>query len=145
MPNPSTSTASDAMSLSTDISTIEAVAHRAIGSMPQLFRDHLEGVSVHVEEFADAKTLADLNITSPWGLLGVYQGRPLTEQSIWASGELSSRIRLFRQPLLSQWVASGEELEDLIVHVLVHEVGHHFGYSDADMEAIDAGTAEATD
>lgn len=127
------------MPLSTDAATIEAVAHRAIRAMPALFRDHLDGVSVHVEEFADARTLADLDIPSPWGLLGVYQGRPLTEQSVWASGELSPRIRLFRQPLLSQWVASGEQLEDLIVHVLVHEVGHHFGYSDAEMEAIDEG------
>ena len=120
-----------------DAAAMEQIARRAIADMPDLFRQHLDGVSVHVEEFADPETLASLGIGSRWGLLGVYQGRPLTERSIWDSGALSPRIRLFRRPLLSEWVQSGEDIRDLIVHVLVHEVGHHFGYSDAEMEAID--------
>jgi len=122
-----------------DAAAMEDVARRAITAMPELFRKHLDGVSVHVEEFADTETLNDLGIESRWGLLGVYQGRPLTEQSVWDSGMLSPRIRLFRRPLLAEWAQSGEDLHDLIVHVLVHEVGHHFGYSDDDMEAIDEG------
>lgn len=122
-----------------DAAAMEDVARRAITAMPELFRQHLDGVSVHVEEFADEATLDDLGIESRWGLLGVYQGRPLTEQSVWDSGMLSPRIRLFRRPLLAEWAQTGEDLHDLIVHVLVHEVGHHFGYSDDDMEAIDEG------
>jgi predicted Zn-dependent protease with MMP-like domain len=120
-----------------DAAAMEDVARRAIAAMPELFRQHLDGVSVQVEEFADEETLAALDIKSRWGLLGVYQGRPLTEQSVWDSGMLSPRIRLFRRPLLTEWAETGEDLHDLIVHVLVHEVGHHFGYSDDDMEAID--------
>jgi len=122
-----------------DAGAMEQIARQAIAAMPELFRQHLDGVSVHVEEFADAETLDDLGIESRWGLLGVYQGRPLTEQSVWDSGMLSPRIRLFRRPLLAEWSETGEDLHDLIVHVLVHEVGHHFGYSDEEMEAIDEG------
>jgi predicted Zn-dependent protease with MMP-like domain len=122
-----------------DAAAMEQIARKAVAAMPELFRQHLDGVSVHVEEFADPETLDGLGIESRWGLLGVYQGRPLTEQSIWDSGSLSPRIRLFRRPLLAEWAASGEDLHDLIVHVLVHEVGHHFGYSDEEMESIDEG------
>lgn len=122
-----------------DADAMEQIARQAIAAMPELFRQHLDGVSVHVEEFADSETLKDLGIESRWGLLGVYQGRPLTEQSVWDSGTLSPRIRLFRRPLLAEWSQTGEDLHDLIVHVLVHEVGHHFGYSDEEMEAIDEG------
>lgn len=120
---------------------MEQVARGAVAAMPDLFRAQLRDVAIHVEEFADEETLAHLGIRSRWGLLGVYQGRPLTEQSIWASGDMPARIRLFRRPLLSQWAQGGVSLHDLIVHVLVHEVGHHFGFSDADMAAID-GEAE---
>lgn len=122
-----------------DSAIMEQIARRAVAEMPELFRQHLDGVAVHVEEFADDETLDDLGIESRWGLLGVYQGRPLTEQSIWESGMLPPRIRLFRRPLLAEWQQEGGDLHDLIVHVLVHEVGHHFGYSDEEMEAIDEG------
>jgi len=130
------------MSLTLDAAAMEQVARAAVAAMPELFRVHLEGIAVHVEEFADRETLDDLDIDSPWDLLGVYQGRPLTEQSIWDSGGLPPRIRLFRRPLLAERDASGVDLRDLIVHVLVHEVGHHFGYSDEEMEAIDEGWDE---
>ncbi|MBO9575833.1 MAG: metallopeptidase family protein [Sphingobium sp.] len=122
-----------------DAAVIEQIARAAVAAMPDLFRQHLDGVAVHVEEFADRETLDSLDIASPWGLLGVYQGRPMTERSIWVSGELPARIRLFRRPLLAERDATGVDLHDLIVHVLVHEVGHHFGYSDEEMEEIDEG------
>ncbi len=122
-----------------DAAEMEQIARQAVAEMPELFRRHLEGVAVLVEEFADRETLDGLEIESRWGLLGVYQGRPLTEQSIWESGTMPPRIRLFRQPLLNEWTREGGDLGALIVHVLVHEVGHHFGYSDEEMEAIDEG------
>jgi predicted Zn-dependent protease with MMP-like domain len=122
-----------------DAAAMEHVARRAVAQMPAPFRDALRGVAVQVEEFADSATLHGLGIASRWGLLGVYQGRPVTQQSIWESGTLPAHIRLFRQPILAQWHEIGGRLDDLIVHVLVHEVGHHFGFSDAEMEAIDDG------
>ena len=120
-----------------DAATLSALAHRAIAAMPPLFRTHLEGIAVRIEEFADAAVLADLGIENPWELSGLYEGRPLTEQSLWDAGELAPTIRLFRRPLLDEWIETGVALEDLITHVIVHEVGHHFGFSDDDMEAIE--------
>jgi len=105
--------------------------------MPPIFREHLLDVPIFVEEFAQEAVLADLGIADPWELSGVYEGRPITEESVWTSGELPSRIRLYRRPLLDEWVETGVSLEDLITHVLVHEVGHHFGFSDEDMHAIE--------
>jgi predicted Zn-dependent protease with MMP-like domain len=120
-----------------DAATMEHVARRAVADMPGLFRAQLRGVAIHVEEFADSGTLHALGIASRWGLLGVYQGRPVTEQSIWESGTMPARIRLFRQPMLAEWHRIGGNLRDLIVHVLIHEAGHHFGFSDEEMAAID--------
>ncbi len=105
--------------------------------MPPLFRSHLDDVAIRIEEFADEKILADLGIEDPWELSGLYEGRPLTEQSLWSSGDLPPTIRLFRRPLLDEWVETGVPLDELIAHVIVHEVGHHFGFSDEDMEAIE--------
>ena len=122
-----------------DADRIERLAREAVAAMPALFRDHLGGVAILVEEFADEEALADLGIEDAWELSGLYEGRPLTEQSIWESGTMPPRIRLFRQPLLNEWTQEGGDLRALIVHVLVHEVGHHFGYSDEEMEAIDEG------
>ena len=120
-----------------DAAMLSALAHRAIATMPPLFRTHLEGITVRIEEFADAAILADLGMDDPWELSGLYEGRPLTEQSLWDAGELAPTIRLFRRPLLDEWIETGVALEGLITHVIVHEVGHHFGFSDDDMEAIE--------
>ncbi len=125
------------MQTAPDAALIESLARQAVAAMPALFRDHLGDVAILVEEFADGEALADLGIEDPWELSGVYEGRPLTEQSIWSSGEIPPRIRLFRRPLLDEWVDTGVSLEDLITHVLIHEVGHHFGFSDEDMHAIE--------
>lgn len=125
------------MQTAPDAALIESLARRAVAAMPPLFRDHLGNVAILVEEFADEEALADLGIKDSWELSGLYEGRPLTEQSIWSSGEMPPRIRLFRRPLLDEWVETGVSLEDLITHVLIHEVGHHFGFSDEDMHAIE--------
>lgn len=130
-------TTCEAMTTPPDAGTIEQLARRAIAAMPPLFRSHLDGVAIRVEEFADEKVLADLGIEDPWELSGLYEGRPLTEQSLWSSGELPPTIRLYRRPLLDEWVETGVPLDELIAHVIVHEVGHHFGFSDEDMEAIE--------
>ncbi|MBT2186012.1 metallopeptidase family protein [Sphingobium nicotianae] len=125
-----------------DAERIERLARQAVAAMPALFRDHLGDVAILVEEFADEGALADLGIEDPWELSGLYEGRPLTEQSIWSSGDMPPRIRLFRRPLLDEWAETGVTLEDLITHVLIHEVGHHFGFSDEDMHAIEDGLGQ---
>lgn len=123
-----------------DTATFEHLARKAMAALPSPFREHLEGIRVRVEEYADRETLDALDIDDPRDLTGLYHGRPLDEQSIWVSGELPPVISLFRQPLLREWRETGVGLEELITHVVVHEVGHHFGLSDEEMEAIeDAG------
>jgi predicted Zn-dependent protease with MMP-like domain len=120
-----------------DAAVIERLACEAVDRLPAVFRDHLAQVVFRVEEFADDETLQAMGIENPWELTGLYHGRPLSEQSIWSAGDLPPMISLFRCPLLNEWVETGVTLEELVTHVIVHEVGHHFGLSDADMEAIE--------
>ena len=123
---------------SPDATIIEGLARAAVDRLPDLFRQHLRNVMVRVEEFADDETLDALGIEDPWELSGLYHGRPMSEQTIWASGELPPVITLYRRPLLDEWIETGATLDDLVTHVLVHEVGHHFGLSDEQMAAIEA-------
>jgi len=117
---------------------IEALARAALGRLPDQFAEHLGDVVLLVEEFADEALLAELGIEDPFDLTGVYEGLPLHLKSIADSGRLPDRIRLFRQPILDEWIARGNEsLETLVAHVLVHEVGHHFGLSDETMHALE--------
>ncbi|MFT3967977.1 MAG: metallopeptidase family protein [Sphingobium sp.] len=122
-----------------DAAMIEALAQKALDGMPEAFRVHLGDILFQVEEFADDEALGALGLDDPWELTGLYEGRPLTEQSIWDSAQMPPRIRLFRRPLLEEWVETGVALDDLIAHVIIHEVGHHFGFSDEDMHAIEEG------
>lgn len=118
---------------------IEALALAALERLPAAFRAHLGEVVLLVEDFADDETLADLGIEDPFDLTGLYEGVPVGEKSISDSGALPDRIRLFRRPILDEWAARGNEtLEHLVAHVLVHEVGHHFGLSDEDIEALES-------
>ena len=120
-----------------DAATFDRLARAAILRLPAPFREHLDGVVVRIEEFADEETLHTLGLADRWELTGLYQGRPLGEQSIWTTGELPPIISLYRQPLLAEWRETGVDLEDLVTHVIVHEVGHHFGLSDEEMAAIE--------
>jgi predicted Zn-dependent protease with MMP-like domain len=118
---------------------IAALALMALARIPQPFAAHLDGVAVLVEDFADAETLAELGIADPFELTGLYEGVPVGDKFSAPSGTMPDRIRLFRGPILDEWIARGDEsLEHLVAHVLVHEVGHHFGLSDADIEALEA-------
>lgn len=115
----------------------EALARAAFARIPEPFAQHLDGITVHVEEFADEETLQALGIDDAWGLTGLYHGRPMDEESVWSSGEFRPRITLYRQPLLAEWCETDVTLEDLVTHVVVHEVGHHFGLSDEAMHALE--------
>ena len=117
---------------------IETLARTALARLPAQFREHLGDVVLLVEEFADDALLAEMGIEDPFDLTGVYEGVPLHEKSIGDSGRLPDRIRLFRAPMLDEWIARGDEtLEHFVAHVLVHEVGHHFGLSDETMHALE--------
>ena len=121
-----------------DAAAIERLADAAIQRLPVHFRQHLANVVLRVEEFADDETLAEMGIEDAFELTGLYSGRSLDKQDSWTSGELPPMIHLYRRPLLDEWADTGVALEDLITHVIVHEVGHHFGFSDDDMHAIEA-------
>ncbi len=120
-----------------DAAAIERLAEAALAALPADFRALIGNVVLRVEEFADEDALDSLGIEDPFELTGLYSGRSLDKADNWVSGELPPMIHLYRRPLLDEWVETGVALEDLITHVIVHEVGHHFGLSDDDMHALE--------
>lgn len=114
-----------------------ALAEAALATMPAAFRPHIAGLLLAIEEVADAETLAAMEIEHPYDLTGLYAGQPLTQKSVEESGALPDTVTLYRLPILIEWVESGERLDHLIRHVLIHEIGHHFGFSDEDMHTIE--------
>jgi predicted Zn-dependent protease with MMP-like domain len=122
-----------------DAAAFEALAHTAFARIPEPFAQHLAGIRVTIEEFADDETLDALGIEDAWELTGLYHGRSMDRESIWSSGEMPPVITLYRQPLLAEWCETGVSLQDLVTHVVVHEVGHHFGLSDEQMHALEHG------
>ena len=120
---------------------IEALARSALASLPEPFAGHLANVVLQVEEFADGETLKAMESDDPFDLTGIYEGIPLTERSVELSGNLPDRVRLFRRPILDEWADGDDTLEHLVAHVLVHEIGHHFGLSDEDMQALEEAVA----
>ena len=118
---------------------IEQMARHALAAMPARFAAHLQDVLLQVDDLPGDELLRDMDIDDPWSLTGVYEGLALHLRSIDHSGTMPDRIRLFRLPILLEWIERGDvTLERLVTHVLVHEVGHHFGLSDEDMHALEA-------
>ena len=116
---------------------IEAIARDAMLRLPEPFASHLHHVVLQIDEYADDALLSEMGIEHVLYLTGVYEGIPLGERSVETSGTLPDRIRLFRQAILAEWCEEGEPFEHLVRHILVHEVGHHFGLSDHDMHALE--------
>ena len=121
---------------------IEALARRTIARLPAQFAAHLGNVVLVVEEEADDETLAALGLEHPLELTGLYHGRPVGEKSSFDPIALPDRIHLYRQAILAEWCETGVRLDDLVAHVTVHEIGHHFGLSDADMHALEEAVAD---
>jgi predicted Zn-dependent protease with MMP-like domain len=119
------------------LAEIEALAARALASLPRRFRRHLGPVVIRVEDFPDAETEAAMELDSAFDLLGLYRGVALPLKSVSDPGPAPDMIFLYRRPILDYWCESGEELFQVVRHVLIHEIGHHFGFSDADMERIE--------
>ena len=120
---------------------LEAIARATLRALPAPFAEHLGDVVLLVEDFADEETLEAMGIEDPFELTGIYEGVPLTERSVEQSGTLPDRVRLFRRPILDEWADGNDTLEHLVAHVLIHEVGHHFGLSDDDMHALEDSIA----
>jgi predicted Zn-dependent protease with MMP-like domain len=116
---------------------IEAIARRTLAALPEPFAGHLRDVVLQVEEFAGDEILQSMGIDDPFDLTGLYEGLPLNQKSVDISGTLPDRILLFRRPILDEWADGDHTLERLVAHILIHEAGHHFGFSDADMHALE--------
>lgn len=118
------------------------LAEAAFASLPDAFRKMAGEVIFRVQDFADPDVLAELGIEDAFELTGLYQGVDLTQRSVFDPTPLASHVFLYRRPILDEWAENGEvTLEELVAHVLVHEIGHHFGLSDAQIHAIE-GAAE---
>ena len=116
---------------------IADLAERALAAIPPKLAVHVSGVGIAVEDMPDDETLEELGIDSAWELTGLYRGTPLTRRSVDDVARQPDLIFLYREPILLEWIETGEELYHLVRSVLVHEIAHHFGFSDADIEAIE--------
>ena len=122
-----------------DAEDIAAIAETALASVPAALRRHVQGIAILVEEFPEEEVLDEMGIDDAFGLLGLYQGIALDRQSLHDVPSDLNRIYLYRRPLLDAWAAGEDTLEDLIANTLIHEIGHHFGLSDDDMERLESG------
>jgi predicted Zn-dependent protease with MMP-like domain len=120
-----------------DIDTLERMAARAFDAIPQALREQVANVSFRVVDLPDPQTCADLELASPYDLLGLYQGIPIDQRSVLDVSQHVDMIFLYRLPLLNYAEAEGADIFDVVRNVLVHEIGHHFGFSDEDMDAIE--------
>lgn len=120
---------------------METIARSVLAELPDPFREHCASIVLAVEDFATPEQLASVGLIDRWELTGLYEGRPMPDQSIWHSGEMPPRIWLFRRPLLSEMRATQVSLHALVRHVVIHEAGHHFGFSDDEMHALEAQAA----
>ena len=119
------------------IGDIEAIARAQMKTIPGELRRHVKDVVIRVVEFPDAETEREMDLETPFDLLGLYMGVSLDRKSVLDAPQDIDMILLYRRPLLDYWCESGEDLSHVVRHVLIHEIGHHFGFSDDDMESIE--------
>lgn len=120
-----------------DLDEIEAIARAAFATIPPELGGRVADVIFRIDEFPDEDTCREMGLDSPFDLLGLYRGVPFGEKSISDTPHHVDMIFLYRRPILDYWCETGEDLAHVIRHVLIHEIGHHFGLSDADMERIE--------
>jgi predicted Zn-dependent protease with MMP-like domain len=121
------------------LAEMETMAHEVFARLPRHFRDMCAGVILRVDDFPTDEVLEELEAESEFDLLGLFQGTGLPHQSQGDIAPLPNMIWLYRRPILDYWAEHEETLGHIVRHVLIHEIGHHFGLSDDDMEAIEAG------
>lgn len=121
------------------LADIEAIAEAAYARLPEGFRALCEGLVIKVDDFPDEETLGEMECESEFDLLGLFRGVGLAQGAAsFGTGQFPNMIWLYRRPILDYWAEHDETLGHVVTHVLVHEIGHHFGLSDEDMEAIEA-------
>lgn len=119
------------------LAEIELLAYEALTTIPEELRRHVGDVVIRVEDFPDDEIAAEMELESPFDLLGLYTGVSLDRKSISDTPIGPDMIFLYRRPILDYWCESGETLARLVRHVLIHEIGHHFGFSDEDMARLE--------
>jgi predicted Zn-dependent protease with MMP-like domain len=120
------------------LADIETLAGKAYARLPVHFRALCEDLVIRVDDFPSLDVVAAMGLASRYDLLGLFQGVGLPFRADPATGQMPNMIWLYRRPILAYWADRADSLSAIVTHVLVHEIGHHFGFSDADMEAIEA-------
>jgi predicted Zn-dependent protease with MMP-like domain len=120
------------------LAEMEVMAHEVFERLPQRFRELCEGVVIRVDDFPTEEVFDELEAESEFDLLGLFQGTGLPHQSHSDVGRLPNMVWLYRRPILDYWAEHEETLGDIVRHVLIHEIGHHFGLSDDDMADIES-------
>jgi predicted Zn-dependent protease with MMP-like domain len=118
------------------IEDLIVLAEEGFERVPARLRAMVRGVAIQVVDFPDDETLDEMEIESPYDLLGLYTGTPFGQKTL-AVATRPDMIFLYRRPILDYWCDTGDDLGHVVRHVLIHEIGHHFGFSDADMEALE--------
>ena len=118
---------------------VEAIAAEALATIPEEFRRHVGNVRIQVDDFPSDEVEKAMELDTPFDLLGLYQGVSMMERGAGHVANDIDRIFLYRRPILDYWCETGEDLYHLVRHVLIHEIGHHFGFSDDDMERLEEG------
>ena len=117
---------------------LHAIAETALAALPAPFAGNLDGVIIRVDEFPDAETEEEMGLESPFDILGLYRGIAIGRKANLAVSQDVDMIFLYRRPILDYWCETGDDLVHVVRHILIHEIGHHFGLSDDDMERIEA-------
>jgi len=116
---------------------LESLAREAFEGIPPTLARFVKDIEIRIDDFPDEETEREMELESPFDLLGLYRGVALTNKSVSSTSSDLDRIFLYRRPILDYWCETGEDLYDIVRHVLIHEIGHHFGFSDADMERLE--------
>jgi predicted Zn-dependent protease with MMP-like domain len=116
---------------------LQDMAETAFAAIPEELRHAVRGTAILVEEVPDDETLESLDLEHPWELTGLYRGTPLTEKSSFDPPAVPDTIVLYREPILVEWIETGEDLFRLVRNVLIHEIGHHFGFSDDEIARLE--------
>ena len=119
------------------IEDLVEMAEAAFSAIPEALRDLVRGTAIVVEDAPDDEILSEMGLESPWELTGLYHGTPLTQKSVLDVPQEPDTILLFREPILLEWIETGEDLFRLVRNVLIHEIGHHFGLSDEDIARLE--------
>lgn len=128
----------NAQSIAPDLDLLEQLAREAVAALPAAWRSAAEAVVLRIADMPPDEILDEMNIDDPYDLTGLYEGIPLTGKSVMDQPTGPDAIWLFRRPILEEWIDRGDvTLKDLVTHVMVHELAHHFGWSDDDIAAID--------